>query len=485
MMIKLTTIMVAMLLSIGAWAQSEGKATLKGDINNDGLVNYADVRALIDYIMKGEHQEDTNQTEPTAARIVVMTDTHVMAPELLVNDGTAWQSFLTNDHKMVDYSVKLFDKMVSDLQTTIRPDLVIITGDLTKDGELVSHQYVASKLAELKAAGIPTLVIPGNHDLGTANAMYYDGDTSQPAETASMEQFATIYADYGYTGSDRESTTLTYACEPISGVVMIGIDTGQEGTLSETTLNWVCDKANEAFCSGKQVITFMHHPLVPHFHGAETFVSYAVLNNYETVRNRLADAHVRLVLTGHFHTSDIARDWNAGLTSEIYDVGTGSLISYPCHYRELTIAADRQQVDVSTRSISELEPGDNFANDSRIRLKNSTAKVAQNRLATYSSMVSLVTPSIGEAFTYHAAGDEHRSTDAQKLMDSLLGSISLAKMLKIINEEKALDYEQMLKSMLKDLSAFGDLQREDQTDDLQLTITLPTHPKIDIEQSLK
>lgn len=33
-----------------------------------------------------------------------------------------------------------------------------------------------------------------------------------------------------------------------------------------------------------------------------------------------------LQFTGHFYISDIAKDWNAGKTREIYDVNTGSLI---------------------------------------------------------------------------------------------------------------------------------------------------------------
>ena len=30
-------------------------------------------------------------------KIIVMTDTHVMAPELLINDGPAWQNNVDND----------------------------------------------------------------------------------------------------------------------------------------------------------------------------------------------------------------------------------------------------------------------------------------------------------------------------------------------------------------------------------------------------
>lgn len=48
-------------------------------------------------------------------RIAVLTDTHVMAPSLLVSDGTAWQTYLASDRKLVDYSKDLFDVMVERL----------------------------------------------------------------------------------------------------------------------------------------------------------------------------------------------------------------------------------------------------------------------------------------------------------------------------------------------------------------------------------
>jgi len=252
-----------------------------------------------------------------------------MAPELLVNEGTAWTTYLNGQRKMVDYSKLLFDDMIGRIKEDMRPELVLITGDLTKDGEKVSHEYVTSKLDELRAIGIKTLVIPGNHDRGSnSDAVYYDGESTTAATVATNGWFATQYANYGYgVSSEREGTTLTYACEPITGLVVIGIDSGTDGNVSETTLNWVVEKATAARASGKKVIAMMHHPLMPHFAGVDNFVSTAVVGNYETVRNTLADAGIRVVFTGHFHTSDIAKDWNADKSREIYDVNTGSLIS--------------------------------------------------------------------------------------------------------------------------------------------------------------
>ena len=288
-------------------------------------------------------------------KMVVLSDPHVMAPGLLVNEGTAWTTYLNGQRKLVDYSQRLFDDMIVRIKRDLRPDLVLISGDLTKDGEQVSHEYVTSKLDELRTIGIKTLVIPGNHDRGSnSDAVYYDGESTTAAAVATNEWFATQYANYGYgVSSERKGTTLTYACEPITGLVVIGIDSGTDGNVSETTLNWVVEKATAARASGKKVIAMMHHPLMPHFTGVDNFVSTAVVGNYETVRNTLADAGIRVVFTGHFHTSDIAKDWNADKSREIYDVNTGSLISYPCDYREVTMSADFTDMAITTGRIAD------------------------------------------------------------------------------------------------------------------------------------
>ena len=291
----------------------------------------------------------------SAIKVVVLSDPHVMAPGLLKNEGTAWTTYLNGQRKMVDYSKLLFDDMITRIKENIKPELVLISGDLTKDGEQVSHEYVTSKLDELRAVGIKILVIPGNHDRGSnSDAVYYDGESTTAAPVANNEWFATQYANYGYgVSSEREGTTLTYACEPITGLVVIGIDSGTDGNVSETTLNWVVEKATAARASGKKVIAMMHHPLIPHFTGVDNFVTTAVVGKYQIVRNALADAGIRVVFTGHFHTSDIAKDWNADLTREIYDVNTGSLISYPCDYREVTMSADFSDMSITTGRIAD------------------------------------------------------------------------------------------------------------------------------------
>lgn len=403
-------------------------------------------------------------------KIVVLSDIHVMAPELLVSDGPAWQQFLASDRKMVDQSKILFDTMIERLKTELQPQLLLITGDLTKDGELLSHQYVAAKLDELRQCGIQTLVIPGNHDLGTRNAFIYDGEKTTKAPTASAIDFTRLYMPYGYgESSDREGSTLTYCAEPIPGLVVIGIDSGQNGWLSKLTLNWICNKAKEARSAGKQVLAMMHHPLFPHFYGVDKFVKTAVITDYEQVRNRLADAGVRVILSGHFHTSDIAKSANADLSQSIYDITTGSLISYPCDYRVLTLSTNLRQLTVTTGHVTSLPSDDNFGNTAKRRL----TEYIRTQVEDMSSALHLFANEAAECFVVHAEGNEHQSPHAQQLLKRLADIVKEARAYAALVpslKTKIADAEKMANSILRDISDYGDPARENQTDDLELTV---------------
>ena len=404
----------------------------------------------------------------TQKKMVVLSDPHVMAPSLLESEGTAWTNYLNKERKMVDNSQLLYDEMMTRIMTA-SPDLVLITGDLTKDGEQVSHEYVISKLNELRASGIQVLVIPGNHDRGAnRNAVYYNGVSTTAAAVADNDWFAEHYVNYGYgNSSEREETTLTYACEPIDGLVVIGIDSGRRGIVSSTTLNWVKEKAETAKANGKRVIAMMHHPLIPHFTGVNTFVETAVISNYETVRNTLADAGIKVVFTGHIHTSDIAKDWNADLSKAIYDVNTGSLISYPCDYREVTLSDDLSKMSITTGHISKLEGRDDFVHVAKNWLETAIEKAVIAKGSAY----ALIAPTVTQALIIHAEGNEPENEDAADILTTLLAAADMGVAWGKLTEKKAADLKVMVNSLLQDKSNYG-TEREDVTNDLTLDIEL-------------
>ena len=432
-------------------------------------------------------------------KIAVITDTHVIAPELLINGGgTAWQNEVNSDRKLIDYSQEVFDYLVDKFKTD-KPDLLLISGDLTKDGEKVSHQYVVNGLNELKAAGVKVYVIPGNHDIDNPNAKAFDGDKDPiKVENINSATFASIYADYGYTGSERDPNSLSYACEPITGLVLLGIDS-HGGSLSDATLNWVCQQANKAWKEGKQVIAMMHHPLFPHVLGVDRLGSSFNISGYEMVRNRLANAGIRVILTGHIHISDIARDWNADLTKDIYDVNTGSVISYPCDYRIMTLSNDLQTLDITTESITTLPSDSKFGATAKTRFHDSIEKLINDKINSTGYAVavnSFFSDDLKDAVNaaiIHAEGNEIKAKvngkTATKYYIGVVDGIRSNFFYKVVSKyvDNALsdegltwdDIYNIIYSLMDDTSQFG-TERADTTDDRTLSISMP-----DLTEGLK
>lgn len=425
---------------------------------------------------------------PMAAqtRIAVVSDIHVMAPGLLPSGAEsqdAWINYYAGQRKMLDKSAAIFDQFVNAMKTA-SPKILLITGDLTKDGEQVSHDYVKTKLAELEDEGIQCYVIPGNHDFGEEgnHTQFIADGTTANAEVLSASNFATSYANYGYSeGTPDPNGSLSYVAEPVSGLVLLAIDS-HSGSIGANTLTWICSKASQARANGKQVIAMMHHPLFPHITGADLFIDTYTVGSYETVRNKLINAGVNVILTGHFHTSDIAKDWNDDANKAIYDINTGSLISYPCDYRMLTLSADKTTLDVATTSLEEttaLRPDEatSWKDWLQNRLKRKAeAKMneeAGNMATTLSTYIDNLSTFAANLFILHAEGDENSEThvtERANLETTYTGYKN------DLLYSAALSYggitDASVYSILDDKSNYGGAH-ENQTADRKLNINLP------------
>ncbi|MBQ8063960.1 MAG: hypothetical protein IJ230_08510 [Clostridia bacterium] len=76
----------------------------------------------------------------------------------------------------------------------------------------------------------------------------------------------------------------------------------------------------------------MHHGTVAHFSQEQTILGEFLVDDFQKVATTLADAGMHYVFTGHFHSQDVSV-----MTTEkgntIYDIETGSSITYPCPMR--------------------------------------------------------------------------------------------------------------------------------------------------------
>ena len=146
-------------------------------------------------------------------KIAIVSDIHYMDPSLLKNNaagGAAFQAYLDADPKLIEFSDPIFRTVIDQLKAA-NPDILLVPGDLTKDGEKVSHQTMAILLKQLTDAHIKVYVVPGNHDVNNPESATYDGDNASPAPSVSATEFSSIYSAFGYSNAiSKDPASLSY-----------------------------------------------------------------------------------------------------------------------------------------------------------------------------------------------------------------------------------------------------------------------------------
>ena len=295
-------------------------------------------------------------------RIAVIADPHVLA-ESLFDDGSAFEEAKSGNPRVVEYSQQLFDSAVAVIAEQ-RPDLVFIVGDLSNDGEKVSHQHIVAKLKELQIAGIQPIIIPGNNDIANKNAYLYQGDKKVQTESVSQAEFESLYSDFGLSQAvSREQDSLSYMVYPNDKLAVLCLNSAKkntptqqynEGGIYESTLAWAEKAVAQAKKDNRMILALMHHQATNHFNMEEDMTPSYVANTtdeypaLEELQTRLLAAGVQVVFTGHYHMTSIKHTLNEG--RQLYDVGTGSLSSYPSPIRWLTLSDDGQ-LNITTQVI--------------------------------------------------------------------------------------------------------------------------------------
>ena len=348
-------------------------------------------------------------------KIAILSDIHVMDQSLLVKDGPAFQAYLNQDPKLLEFSSEILEVTVNDIIAK-NPDLVLIPGDLTKDGERISHENVARILRQFTLHGIKVLIAPGNHDANNPDAARYINEKIVQAPTVQADRIPQIYAKFGYNDAIYDDpNTLSYVSEPIDGLWIITIDANKfyqnttrpigSGEIRPLTLAWIKDRLEDAQSMGKTVIGMMHHGLVEHYNYQQMVDPGYVIDNWETVSNELIDAGLKLILTGHYHATDITKREHDG--KFVFDVETGSTVNYPCTYRMLTI--DGNEYSFAPQNTTSLMGGD-FDDFARLFMSDHLnlyfANLLHSNFAVDEASAAALAPLFTPAAMAHFAGDE-------------------------------------------------------------------------------
>ena len=291
-------------------------------------------------------------------RIAVMSDLHYLSPDMIA-DTEDFEHALNSDRKLLKESSAILNEMFERVRAD-KPDILLVSGDLTKDGEQECHAALAKQLQQLQqdVPGLKIYVINGNHDIRNYNAKNFntaDGKAVLATRTE-PEDFKRIY-DFVYSdptviatftpAEGNKAGGLSYVARPVEGLTVIAMDTCRyssdntsigddehetSGAISADLEKWVIEQTAVAKARGDLVIGLEHHGLVPHFDVEPTILPMYLVNGYERIAQEYADAGMSVVFTGHMHAVDIAAMTTAA-GNTFYDIETGSALTYPCPIR--------------------------------------------------------------------------------------------------------------------------------------------------------
>jgi hypothetical protein len=284
-------------------------------------------------------------------KLCVISDVHYFDTSLLVNEGTAFEEYLNSDRKLLRESYAITESLIDSLNSE-QPDIVLVSGDITKDGELVCHQKMAEYFGGLESSGAQVFICPGNHDINNPMAVAFDGDNTYPVPAITPEDFKNLYSDYGFNEAIAVDTaSLTYVAEPIEGLQILAMDVCRydsnyinnypqtSGGFKPQVLQWVKDRIIDANGQGKIIIGMMHHNFVQHFTNQKMIFTEYVIDDWENISAQLTDLGLKIIFTGHFHAQDMI-SYTSASGKPVLDVETGSVVTWPCPYRICTLQTD-------------------------------------------------------------------------------------------------------------------------------------------------
>lgn len=325
------------------------------------------------------------------------------------------------DGLMLSKSAALLDAAIEKVKAS-NADVLLVTGDLTNNGSKTSHQYVAGKLAEVKAEGIPVYVIPGEHDVR-------EGGTTTAVSKAVFED---LYKNFGYSEAQQDPNSASYVADLGSGFKVVMSDSvaaDGQGQMPQ----WVVDKAKAEIANGNTVFAASHHPAVTRGSVDRTFIdllhtlagleidlggktkiytndpdqaaaSLGLLDDTYIIAGNganpaaLADAGVKFLFTGHAGQLSIS-GFTTNNGAQMYDVMSGSLVNASSSVRYTTLSKapagmKEQRAEFTTSMIASAAGVDNVEQAAHATLKKQMPAEVDYAIEVAEKVVGHVIPAI-------------------------------------------------------------------------------------------
>lgn len=284
-------------------------------------------------------------------RIAFIADIHHYS-EKLGNSGRAYELREGSDQKCLKETGAILEAAFGKFSEE-NTDCVCIAGDITNDGERVSHDEVKeifSRFNEKKKL----YVITSTHDwCSDRNPRRFEGnEIFHDVETVSPEELTEMYKCFGKDdciASYKTPLGLVSRCFQVTeGLRILAVhdDCDAEGGksgYSDAHLEWMGQQLDKAREDGCKVIAMEHHLLL---HPFCRFINsgQSIGDNFR-VASYLADRGLRLMFVGHSHmqrtTEFVSENGN-----KITQINLGSLTGHPAPVTYVTFDGENAKIYV-------------------------------------------------------------------------------------------------------------------------------------------
>jgi len=290
-----------------------------------------------------------------------ISDVHYVADFNRGNYNDAFMSWAHAANKHVKQMDSLLDSALAAVEEHAKQNgmkYLLVAGDLSANGEFANHEAFAARLEKFEEeSGIQVIVTNGNHDINNSDASTFMSGKEEMSPQTTPEQFKAIYKNLGwdiayhtYTPAKGKAGMLSYSVKLDGGYRLIVMDAGKYssdntasgknehetgGNITDGLMDWILAECADAKAQGETVIGMTHWDLSPQSYFQGYVLQGFVMDNWEQVSDKLANAGMHWVFTGHSHCSDISSTYSDNGES-IYSIMTCSLVEFPHTFREST-----------------------------------------------------------------------------------------------------------------------------------------------------
>ncbi len=319
---------------------------------------------------------------PGELKLASMSDLHYYPAALAPHkDDANYDDFITKlltahvNYETLDY---IIDTALDSLEAeAIAKGLkyVLLTGDLTLNGEKQGHIALAEKLRAFEAeTGLQVIVANGNHDINNSKAASY---SNEEVQLTTPQDFLEIYYDLGYSDAyhtfidykaaeDKQAIPaqagmLSYSVQLDDGYRLIVADAGHysadvtkdgtdehetSGGFTDELYAWVMDEIEDAKANNEIPLMATHWNMSGINYLHEYILVGFVIDEHYKLQEELADAGLHYVFSGHQHTSDIDITYS-DKGEPMYSIITPTLSEFPAAYRVSEFSYDKEADSVT------------------------------------------------------------------------------------------------------------------------------------------